>query len=124
VLAEWRDPKCRQSVRESRSAQAYKKALEVASRNLKKLADAGVRIAMGTDGRFQGYFEHLELERIVEAGLTPRQALLAATGEAARCMGLDGQSGPCGPAPGPISSCGPAIPSKTSGTRARSNPSG
>ena len=97
VLAELREPKRRQSVRESRSAQAYKAALEVASRNLKKLADAGVRIAMGTDtgppGRFQGYFEHLELERMVGAGLTPRQALLSATGEAARCMGLEGQVG-------------------------------
>jgi imidazolonepropionase-like amidohydrolase len=97
VLAELRDPKRQQAMRESRSAQAYKTALEVASRNLKKLADAGVRIAMGTDtgppARFQGYFEHLELELMAKAGLTPRQVLLAATGDAARCMGVEKQVG-------------------------------
>ncbi|MGQ0642817.1 MAG: amidohydrolase family protein, partial [Gemmatimonadaceae bacterium] len=68
-------------------------ALEVASRNVKRLADAGVPIAMGTDtgptGRFQGYFELMELELMVKAGLTPRQALTAATRDAARCMKLD-----------------------------------
>ena len=34
---------------QQRDAQRYKVALEVASRNLKKLSDAGVPIAMGTD---------------------------------------------------------------------------
>lgn len=96
-LALLRDPKRQEAMRTSRSAQVYKTALEVASRNLKKLADAGVRLAMGTDtgppARFQGYFEHLELERMVEAGLTPGQALLSATGDAARCMGVEGQLG-------------------------------
>ena len=68
-------------------------ALEIATRNLKRLSDAGVGIAFGTDtgppGRFQGYFEHLELELMVKAGLTPMQALTAATGGAARCLKLD-----------------------------------
>ena len=49
---------------------------------------------MGTDtgppARFQGYFEHEELRLMVESGLTPAQALLAATGGAARAMGLSG----------------------------------
>ena len=44
---------------------------------------------MGTDtgppARFQGFFEHLEMEMMVEAGLTPMQALVAATGDAAQC---------------------------------------
>ena len=66
-------------MRKSPSAQRYKAALEVASRNVKKLADDGVPIAMGTDtgpaGRFQGYFELMELELMVKAGLTPRQVL-------------------------------------------------
>ena len=52
--------------------------------------DAGVTIAMGTDtgpvGRFQGYFELMELELMVKAGLTPRQVLTAATRDAARCI--------------------------------------
>jgi imidazolonepropionase-like amidohydrolase len=49
---------------------------------------------MGTDsgavvGRWQGYNEHRELELMVQAGLTPMQALVAATGGAARVMKLD-----------------------------------
>src|SRR5688572_11535128 len=40
------------------------------------LADAGVPVAMGTDsgaqiGRWQGYVEHIEMELMVKAGLTP-----------------------------------------------------
>jgi imidazolonepropionase-like amidohydrolase len=38
-----------------------------------------------------GYFEHVELE--LKAGLTPMQALVAATGGAARVMKLDEQLG-------------------------------
>jgi imidazolonepropionase-like amidohydrolase len=57
------------------------------------LSKAGIPIAMGTDtgpvGRFQGYFELMELELMIKAGLTPRQALAAATREAARCLRLD-----------------------------------
>ena len=58
------------------------------------MADGGVTIAMGTDsgtgqGRWRGYFEHVELAMMVEAGLTPMQALVAATGGAAQVMHLD-----------------------------------
>ncbi len=79
------------------SASRYKAALEVAKANLKLLKDAGIRIAFGTDtgpaGRFQGYFEHLELEQMVSAGLTPMQALVAATSDAARCMNVGDRLG-------------------------------
>jgi imidazolonepropionase-like amidohydrolase len=72
------------------AAASYKVSLDVAKTNLKQLKDAGVRIAMGTDSgpaaRFQGYFEHLELEQMVSAGLTPMQAIVSATADAARCM--------------------------------------
>jgi imidazolonepropionase-like amidohydrolase len=65
----------------------------VASRNVKKLSDNGVTIAMGTDtgpaGRFQGYFELMELELMAKAGLTPRQVLISATRDAARCWKVD-----------------------------------
>jgi imidazolonepropionase-like amidohydrolase len=92
-VATLREPARQQAMRASASAQRYKVALEVAKRNLKTLSDAGVPIAMGTDtgptGRFQGYFELMELEQMVGAGLTPRQALVAATRDAARCMKLD-----------------------------------
>jgi imidazolonepropionase-like amidohydrolase len=99
--AEWvatlEEPARQQAMRTSKSAQQYKVALEVAKRNLKRLSDAGVPIAMGTDtgpvGRFQGYFELMELEMMVSAGLTPRQALVAATRDAAKCMHLDRELG-------------------------------
>ena len=92
VISALEDPTRQAGVARSRSAQRYKQALEVARRNAKALRNAGVRLASGTDtgppARFQGYFEHLELEELVKAGLTPDQALVAATGDAARCMGL------------------------------------
>jgi imidazolonepropionase-like amidohydrolase len=77
--------------------QQYKAGLEVAKANLKRLSDRGVRVAMGTDtgpaGRFQGFFEHLELEMMVASGLTPMQAIVAATGDAAACWGKQGSIG-------------------------------
>lgn len=87
-------PEAQDRMRNSEEAQAIKAALEQANRNLARLADGGVAIAMGTDsgtslGRWQGYFEHVELAMMVEAGLTPMQALVAATGDAARVMQLD-----------------------------------
>ena len=86
-------PDRQQAMRTSQSAQRYKEALRVAKQNLKTLSDAGVPIAMGTDtgptGRFQGYFELMELELMVQSGLTPRQALAASTRDAARCMKID-----------------------------------
>jgi imidazolonepropionase-like amidohydrolase len=91
VLAALESP-ARQAMARSASAQRYKKALEVARGNVLALHRAGVRIAAGTDtgppARFQGYFEHLELEEMVKAGLTPSQVLVSATSEAARCLGL------------------------------------
>lgn len=97
VLEQLRDPERQKQVQASTSAQAYKKALDVASRNLDALDEAGVTIAMGTDsgppGRFQGYFEHLEMELMVKAGMSPARVIEAATGDAARCLGLAGQVG-------------------------------
>ena len=87
------EPARQATMRASASAQRYKAQLPVANRNLKALSDAGVPIAMGTDtgptGRFQGYFELMELEMMVDAGLTPRQAITSATRDAARCMHID-----------------------------------
>ena len=93
-MEEIRDPALQESVRNSEQAQTIKQALEQAQRNLKLLSDGGVTIAMGTDsgtqlGRWQGYFEHVELELMVEAGLTPMQVLVAATRDSARVMELD-----------------------------------
>jgi imidazolonepropionase-like amidohydrolase len=87
------DPAAMQRTAASSSAAAYRVALQQAQRNLKALSDAGVLIAMGTDagpaGRFPGFFEHEELQLMVDAGLTPAQTLRAATGASAECLRLD-----------------------------------
>jgi imidazolonepropionase-like amidohydrolase len=95
VLAQLQEPARQEAMRQSKSARAYKAALAVAYRNLKKAAAAGLLIAMGTDSgafanRFQGYFEHVEMAMMAEAGLTPEQILRAATGDAARAMKVEG----------------------------------
>ncbi|MSR21867.1 MAG: hypothetical protein EXR91_13005 [Gemmatimonadetes bacterium] len=87
------DPEFMTQMRESASAAAYRVALEQAQRNLKVISDAGLPIAFGTDAgpavRFPGYFEHMELQLMVDAGLTPEQALHSATAVAAECLELD-----------------------------------
>ena len=94
VVAQLQEPSRQAAMLASKSAQAYKAGLAVAKRNLKRASDAGLLIVMGTDAgpapeRFQGYFEHLEMEMMAEAGLTPAQILRAATVDAARAMKLD-----------------------------------
>ena len=73
---------------------AYPGVLQTAMENFAKEAKAGVRYGMGTDSglgkRFPGYFAHWELELMVQAGLTPLQALTAATGSNAEFLGADG----------------------------------
>jgi imidazolonepropionase-like amidohydrolase len=95
VVASLNEPARQQAMRSSKSAQGYKAALPIASRNLKRLADMGVAIAMGTDTgpspeRFQGYFEHLEMEMMAQAGLTPAAVLRSATLGAAQAMRAPG----------------------------------
>jgi len=70
----------------------YPGFLATAKRNLKRLADAGVLYAFGTDTgpplRFAGYGEHWEAELMVEAGLTPGEVITAATRSAAAYLGV------------------------------------
>lgn len=65
--------------------------LETAKRNLKRLADAGVKYGFGTDtgppARFPGFYEHLEMELMVQAGLTPMQVIQAASKNSAEFLG-------------------------------------
>lgn len=90
VLAKLASPEYQQKMAADPNLAKYPVALDTEMKNLKILADAGVRYGFGTDtgvpGRFQGYFEHVELERMVEAGLTPMQAIVAATGSAAEFL--------------------------------------
>jgi imidazolonepropionase-like amidohydrolase len=50
----------------------------IQGRNLKKLSDAGVKIAMGTDGN-TFWAPHVEMEDMVASGMTPAQVIVAST---------------------------------------------
>jgi imidazolonepropionase-like amidohydrolase len=77
------------------NTEVIRKALVEANKNLKTLSDAGITIAMGTDsgvannpGRWQGYFEQVEMEMMNKAGMSPMKVIVASTGDAAKVMGL------------------------------------
>ena len=54
-----------------------------------KLARAGVILGVGTDVWQLPHAVHLELEELVTAGLSPLEAIRAATGDAARILGAE-----------------------------------
>ena len=68
-----------------------------AMKNVKKLHDAGLLIVTGTDAPYPGVFQgeglHHELELMVEAGLTPLEAIRASTYDAARLMNAEQEWG-------------------------------
>jgi imidazolonepropionase-like amidohydrolase len=80
------------SERDSAGIERMGIALEAAKRNAMRLFDAGVMLVAGTDAPYPGVFLgegiHHELELLVEAGLTPLQALTAATKNAAILMNV------------------------------------
>jgi imidazolonepropionase-like amidohydrolase len=58
--------------------------------SLRRAIAAGVKIAAGTDAGGHGHPSNaMEIECLVKAGLAPLQALRAATGWAAECLGLE-----------------------------------
>ena len=63
-------------------------------KSLEMAMEYGVIVTAGTD---EGGWEHgnnaHELSCLVEAGMTPMQAIVAATGDAAKCVGLDSEIG-------------------------------
>ncbi len=63
-------------------------------RSVARLVAAKAHIVLGADSgvqdHFAGYAEHRELELMVAAGLSPAQAIAAATGRAAAALELDG----------------------------------
>jgi imidazolonepropionase-like amidohydrolase len=57
---------------------AAAKLFGIQARNLKKLSDAGVKIAFGTDGGIP-WAAHIEMADMVATGMTPAQVITAAT---------------------------------------------
>ena len=83
---------------EDKNREKKMRAFMTAEVNLRKLDSAGVKIAMGTDAgafpiRAQGFSEHLELQLMVEAGLSPLKVISCATLNGAVLLGIDKQTG-------------------------------
>jgi len=127
-VQQFRSPEYRAKVAADPNVPKARAALENGMRNLKTLHARGVHIAFGTDSganpvRIQGWGEHRELELMVKAGLSPMDALVAATRGSATMLGISDR-GTLERANGLIFSCLPGTRSTTSGTRASSFPSG
>jgi imidazolonepropionase-like amidohydrolase len=77
--------------------EAYQQQYDRAVDNLKRAKAAGVPIITGTGAGsvldFPGPSEHLELKLLVENGLTPMEAIVAATRNAAIALGKDKEIG-------------------------------
>lgn len=68
--------------------------LEHQAESFRKALQHGVKIALGTDGGGFGHGNNAgELAYLVEAGMTPMQALVAATQMGTTCMGLGDETG-------------------------------
>jgi imidazolonepropionase-like amidohydrolase len=87
VVEKLASPTYQQTIRSNPDFAKYPQFLSTAEHNLKTLVDAGIPYGCGTDSgpprRFPGYFVHWEMELMVQAGLTPMQALTACTRNAA-----------------------------------------
>ena len=62
-------------------------------RGAKQLVDAGGSVQLGAHGQLQGLGAHWELWMLQQGGMTPMEALRAATIDGARYLGLDGDIG-------------------------------
>src|SRR5262245_14563995 len=93
VRAQFDDPAYRERTLALPATAKNKAAVMTNKQNLKALHDAGVQIGFGSDSgvglRIPGVAEHLELALMVEAGLTPMQAITIATSNAAAALQLD-----------------------------------
>jgi imidazolonepropionase-like amidohydrolase len=81
-------------VKNSPEYERNKAGFEIALKNVKKIHGAGILVALGTDSgafpiRAQGFSEHLEMELLVQAGLTPLQAITSATKNSAKVLKID-----------------------------------
>lgn len=70
---------------------------DVARRNLRKLAEAGVTIALASGSgfplSFEGYAEYREAVLMAEAGLSPLEVIKAFSGGSAAALGIDREFG-------------------------------
>lgn len=93
LLAQFSDPEWAKSQLKNLNGHFWRAGLKNNLANTKKLVDAKVNVGFGTDSgamplRVPGYAEHRELELLVQAGLSPAQALTLATSRAAELLRL------------------------------------
>jgi imidazolonepropionase-like amidohydrolase len=81
------------SVRNATDSAAANRSLRSQLAVIKAMHDAGVRIVAGTDYGLPGFSLLRELELYVDAGLSPLDAIRAATAIPADVMGLGGDTG-------------------------------
>jgi imidazolonepropionase-like amidohydrolase len=70
-----------------------KVVLEAGQKTIQLAMKEGVRIAMGTDMAFKTGIVGNELKRLVDAGMSPMDAIVAGTKSGAECMGLQDEIG-------------------------------
>ena len=91
------DPALLTAARLERMDQRIARIGSVSTANLKKLVDAGVAVATGTDAgnplTLHGPAIYAEMEAMQKAGMTPMQVIVSSTAVAARAMGLDKRVG-------------------------------
>ena len=85
---------------EAFSAEAARRFLETRSAILRELHRAGARLLLGSDApqvfNVPGFSIHQELEALIDAGLTPYEALVTGTRNVALYFGADGEFGTVG----------------------------
>ena len=101
VLATYEEVKSRPELTSRPRRAADPESERVPRQNLKRLSDAGVTIAAGTDagniGTLHGPSIFRELRLMADAGLTPREVLASATAGGARVMGREKDLGAVAP---------------------------
>jgi imidazolonepropionase-like amidohydrolase len=80
------------SARDPKAVAAAQQRYDILGRSIAKLGRAGARVVLGADTGLEdhlfGMAEHLELQAMVQAGLSPAQAITAATSGAAEFLRL------------------------------------
>jgi imidazolonepropionase-like amidohydrolase len=71
----------------------YENGHILVSKTCRKLADSGVKVNLGAHGQLQGLGAHWELWMLAQGGMSPLQAIRAATLNGAHYLGLDGDIG-------------------------------
>ena len=76
-----------QALQATEADPAAQEAHGIQARNLARLSEAGMIVAFGTDGNTP-WAAHVEMEDMVEAGMSPADVIVAATGTSAAALGL------------------------------------